>query len=42
MTSAGLHTGTERMFEGEGFAVEAETTSGARAGTPRLVMRRDA
>jgi GNAT superfamily N-acetyltransferase len=42
MTSAGLHTGTERMFEGEGFAVAAETTSGAKAGTPRLVMRRDA
>ncbi len=41
MTSAGLHTGTERMFEGEGFAVAAETSSGAKAGTPRLVMRRD-
>jgi GNAT superfamily N-acetyltransferase len=42
VTSAGLYTGTERMFEGEGFEVAAETTSGARAGTPRLVMRRDA
>ena len=29
------------MFEREGFAVAAETTSGAKAGTPRLVMRRD-
>ena len=42
MTSAGLHTGTEGMFESEGFAVAAETTFGAKAGTPRLVMRRDA
>ena len=30
VTSAGLYTGSEGMFDGEGFAVEAETTSGAR------------
>jgi GNAT superfamily N-acetyltransferase len=42
VTSAGLYTGSETMFAAEGFAVAAETTSGAKAGTPRLVMRRDA
>jgi GNAT superfamily N-acetyltransferase len=42
VTAAGIYTGTEGMFAGEGFEVAAETTSGARAGTPRLVMRRDA
>jgi hypothetical protein len=41
VTSAGLYTGSEGMFAGEGFDVAAETTSGARKGTPRLVMRRD-
>jgi GNAT superfamily N-acetyltransferase len=40
MTSAGLYTGSEGMFEAEGFSVAAETASGARTGTPRLVMRR--
>ena len=42
LTSAGLYTGSEGMFESQGFAVAVETTSGAKAGTPRLVMRRDA
>ena len=38
-SAAGLHTGTEGMFERSGFGVAAETTSGARTGTPRIVMR---
>ena len=41
VSAAGLYTGTEGMFERSGFGVAAETTSGARTGTPRLVMRRD-
>jgi GNAT superfamily N-acetyltransferase len=40
LMSASLYTGTEGTFEGEGFAVAAETTSG-RSGTPRVVMRRE-
>ena len=42
MTSAGLYTGSEGMFDREGFSIAAETTSGARSGKPRLVMRRRA
>ena len=41
VSSAGLNTGTEGMFERSGFGVAAETTSGARTGTPRIVMRRE-
>jgi GNAT superfamily N-acetyltransferase len=39
-SAAGLYTGTEGMFERGGFEVAGETTSGVRAGTPRVVMRR--
>jgi GNAT superfamily N-acetyltransferase len=41
VSAAGLHTGSEGMFERGGFEVAAETTSGIRNGTPRVVMRRE-
>jgi GNAT superfamily N-acetyltransferase len=41
VSAAGLYTGTEGMFERSGFGVAAETTSGTRTGTPRIVMRRE-
>ncbi len=41
VSAPGLHTGTESMFERSGFELASETTSGARAGTPRVVMRRE-
>ena len=41
VSAPGLYTGTEGMFERSGFEVVAETTSGARSGTPRIVMRRE-
>jgi GNAT superfamily N-acetyltransferase len=41
VSAAGLYTGTEGMFARSGFGVAAETKSGARTGTPRIVMRRE-
>jgi GNAT superfamily N-acetyltransferase len=41
VSAPSLHTGTEGMFERSGFELAAETTSGIRSGTPRVVMRRE-
>ncbi len=41
MPSAGAYTGTRGMFERNGFAVAAPTTSKAHGGRPRVVMRRE-
>jgi len=40
IASASVYSGTAAMFERAGFAVVAETSSKASAGTPRVVMRR--
>jgi GNAT superfamily N-acetyltransferase len=39
ISSASVYTGTMSMFEGEGFAKAADSTSKASPGTPRVVMR---
>ena len=40
--SASVYTGTVSMFDAAGFVKAADSTSKASAGTPRVVMRRDA
>ena len=42
MASASAYTGTEGMFERAGFETASTTTSKARGGRPRVVMRRTA
>jgi GNAT superfamily N-acetyltransferase len=42
ISSASVYTGTLSMFEDAGFTVVAPSTSKASAGTPRVVVRREA
>ncbi len=42
ISSASVYTGTASMFDGAGFTKAADSTSKASAGTPRVVMRREA